>query len=172
MSKNSVLLSFNFKRSLTNQSCRSLMQSRVALRATTSSSDTFGLNGKVPLYDLGQPTGVDCKQNGTKTAPLWDPLLGLERKIRDLQTIHRTTLWPVLQIPLKPVQRLASHSYNPLEPTQENFMTKGVKGRAKVQERQQSDLLRVHVHQDVVRDFQQCRLRTMDLLVCRLELKV
>ena len=51
-------------------------------------------------------------------------------------------------------------------------MTKGVKGRAKVQERQQSDLLRVHVHQDVVRDFQQCRLRTMDLLVCRLELKV
>ena len=68
------------------------MQSRVALRATTSSSDTFGLNGKVPLYDLGQPTGVDCKQNGTKTAPLWDPLLGLERKISDLQTIHRTTL--------------------------------------------------------------------------------
>ena len=43
-SKNSVLSSFNFKRSLTNQSCRSLMQSRTALRATLSSPDTFGLN--------------------------------------------------------------------------------------------------------------------------------
>jgi len=128
--------------------------------------------GKVPLYDLEQRTGLDCKQNGTKTAPLWDPLLELERKMSDLQTIHRTTLWPILQIPRKPVQHLASHSYNSLEPTQENFMTKGVKGRAKVQEHQQSDLVRVHVHRDVVRDFQQCQLHTMDLLVCRLELKV
>ena len=37
-------------------------------------------------------------------------------------------------------------------------MTKGVKGRAKVQEKQQTDLSGLHVHSD---DFEQCLLLTV-----------
>ena len=104
-STTSVLSSLSFKRSLTIQSLKHLIQLLMALKAASSSPGWFGLNAthiqlriirvamnarEVLLYNLEHLTGVDCEQDRTKTAPLWDSLL--QRKRRRETTIHRDLL--------------------------------------------------------------------------------